>query len=170
MRASADAGVRAQTMDPRAWVCPEGEDRVTNAFETPLCKLIIACDVRLERWENADHDADRQALREEEEDTALARFCNKFCGCCQPEKQLVKPKGAKAHNQRAALQKKRMLGRSTLDDIDIPDFYNSPPTSPAASYDPAASRSRSPSASYDPAAAGSEVSPAAGAAPLPPRV
>jgi hypothetical protein len=123
---------RSQTTDPRSWISPEGGPRVKNEFDTPLSKLIIASDVRLERWQNADRDAERQAKQEAAENTALARFCNRWCGCCQPEKQLHKPRGSKVHNQQAALQKKKMLGRTTLDDIDIPDFYNSPPASPSA--------------------------------------
>jgi hypothetical protein len=128
-------------MDPRSWVSPEGEPRITNEFATPLSKLIIASDVRLERWENADIQAERQAEREKVANHPLVRFCNRCCGCCQEEKRLVKPRGAKPHNQQAALQKKKMLGRTTLDEIDIPDFYGSPPSSPSVSGRGAASPS-----------------------------
>ena len=122
-----------QTMDPRSWISPEGGPRVPNEFTTPLSKLIVASDVRLERWEHADIQAQRQAEREKVENHPLVRFFNRCCGCCQEEKRLAKPRGAKPHNQHAALQKKRMLGRATLDDIDIPDFYQSPPPSPLPS-------------------------------------
>lgn len=112
---------------------PESGPRIKNEFTTPLSKLIIASDVRLERWENADREAERRARREQAANNPLARFCNRWCGCCQEEKRLVKPRGAKPHNQQAALQKKKMLGRTTLDEIDIPDFYSSPPSSPSRS-------------------------------------
>ncbi len=128
-----------QTMDPRSWVSPEGGPRIKNEFTTPLSKLIIASDVRLERWQNADFQAERQAEREKVASHPLVRFCNRCCGCCQEEKKLVKPRGAKPHNQQAALQKKKMLGRTTLDEIDIPDFYSSPPSTPSRSDRAAAS-------------------------------
>ena len=117
---------RHKTMDPRSWVSPLGAPRVKNEFDTPLLKLIVAADVRLERWEGADRVAARREQEEARGESAFAECRNKWCGCCLPEKRLHKPSGAKPHNQRSALEKKKMLGRSTLDEIDIPDFYDSP--------------------------------------------
>ena len=109
---------------------PEATD-----FTDPLARLIVRADVYLERWELADRKAAKRAA--DEERLANPNLCDRFCYafCYKPclrycegrgtaVEDLPKPTGTqRVHNQEVAITKKRMMGRPTVADVEIAEFY-----------------------------------------------
>ena len=106
-----------------------------NTFESELDKIMVLAEVYLERWQRSDSQAQIAECREAEQTRAgvfCRGLCLKYCSFFFFEAPLQKPAGIKPHNADTARRKKEMMGRATIDSIEISDLYASPKYTPNA--------------------------------------